>query len=80
MFRMKIQLFDDRGLVAEAEAEDPRLSLPPDWRNEDWEWRDADLAGWTAEAAAVWLEGCWECWPVPEPEPEPAPEQQGLGL
>ena len=78
MFRMKITLFDEGGPVAEAEAEDPRLIVPPKWLAEDRTFRDDELQGWVAEAAAVWLDGCWECYPPDETEPVPGPEQQGF--
>ena len=62
----------DGQVLARSEAVDDtgRLRLPPDWLGKDREWRDEDLDWWWSEAAQVWLEGCWERFPVAEPRQE----------
>ena len=59
-------------VLAESEAVDDtgRLRLPPGWLAETREWRDEDLDWWWSEAAQVWLEGCWERFPIPAPKQE----------
>ena len=70
MLEVRMMVLFDGVVVAESRAVDDtgRLRLPPDWLGRTREERDDDVDWWWSEAAQVWLEGCWEQYPVPEPK------------
>ena len=59
-------------VVAQSRAVDDtgRFRLPPGWLGLSRERRDDELDWWWSEVATVWLEGCWEQYPLAEPRQE----------
>ena len=59
-------------VVAQSRAVDDtgRTRLPPGWLGLERDVRDDDLDWWWSEVATVWLDGCWERFPIPEPKQE----------
>ena len=71
MTDFRFSIWADDQCLAEAEVV-TRIRVPDGWRELPRTERDEDLLRWLNEAAAVWLEGCYEEHPLPE---EPGPEQ-----